>query len=939
MTATTRIAQTVLAVFLQALAPAAFAGLPTLTTARAAHQLPLKEAARAYPVLIRVVVTYYDPYIDKRRPALFVTDATGGVFVALAATPVIPLKAGQVIEVKGVSGSGDFAPIVDRARALVVGESPLPFAPPTTMTKMLTGADDGQWVEIEGVVRSIEKLGKNVFLHIELSDGEIIAGTVIQAGADYDSLVDAKIKVRGATAPTFNHQQQMTGAHLLFPDLGQVTVEEPAPAHPFELTAAPLSGLLRFTAGTSFRHRSHIRGAVTLLWPGSQICIQDDARGLCAQTHQTTDLKPGEWVDMIGFPTVGEFSPTFTDAKYKAALGGHPVRAARITPDEAFAGDHDAELVEMEGQLIGEDKAAKDPTIMLSSGKFIFSAVRPSQALGGALEWPAGSILRLTGICSVQADTNQASRSAGFSVPSSFRIMLRSAGDVVVVHKPSWWTASHALWVLAFALVTIVVAAVALFGQVRQGRETAAHLRLEMGERRRAEDATRYALDQMDYQAHHDPLTSLANRLMFNRSIREALTLAAGTRSLVGLLYLDLDRFKAINDSMGHAAGDILLKQAAERLTSVCPPGGILARLGGDEFAFLLPGVPDRSVAEDQAKSIIEVMAVPFLVDGVPWHCPASIGVSLFPEDGQSAAVLQRNADTALYRAKRTAPGQFVVFDRSMSEQAARSVLVEKALRRAVDGRGFSLVYQPQFAAAGGLHGFEALLRLNDEVLGPMSPAEFIPIAEEIGLISAIGEWTLREACHQRMAWECGGLSRVSIAVNVSPLQLKLGHFPALVRNVLEQTGMPADLLELELTETSIFASAHDSLLEIKALGVRISVDDFGTGFSSLSSLHGAPVDCVKIDRAFVRESDATPGTLPFIRTIVSLARGLGMYTVAEGVETASQMEAVKAAGCDVLQGYLLSYPLKAPVAGLLLRNWVAEYGNTTEPEQLVGVA
>jgi EAL domain-containing protein (putative c-di-GMP-specific phosphodiesterase class I) len=272
-----------------------------------------------------------------------------------------------------------------------------------------------------------------------------------------------------------------------------------------------------------------------------------------------------------------------------------------------------------------------------------------------------------------------------------------------------------------------------------------------------------------------------------------------------------------------------------------------------------------------------------------------------------------------------------------MSEQAARSVLVEKALRRAAEGNGFSLMYQPQFSAGGGLHGFEALLRLNDDVLGPMSPGEFIPIAEEIGLITAIGEWTLREACRQRMAWESAGSSPVSIAVNVSPLQLKLGHFPALVRNVLAQTGMPGGLLELELTETSIFANSHDSLLELKALGVRIAVDDFGTGFSSLSSLHGAPVDCVKIDRAFVRESDATPGTLPFIRTIVSLARGLGMYTIAEGVETAGQLEAVKAAGCDVVQGYLLSYPLKASIAGLVLSNWVAEHRNKRESEQLVG--
>jgi EAL domain-containing protein (putative c-di-GMP-specific phosphodiesterase class I) len=274
---------------------------------------------------------------------------------------------------------------------------------------------------------------------------------------------------------------------------------------------------------------------------------------------------------------------------------------------------------------------------------------------------------------------------------------------------------------------------------------------------------------------------------------------------------------------------------------------------------------------------------------------------------------------------------------------AARSVLLEKALRRALEQNSFSLVYQPQFMAGGGLRGFEALLRLDDEVLGPISPGEFIKVAEEIGLIVPIGEWVLREACRQRVAWLVEGSSAASIAVNVSPIQLKSGDFPALVRKVLAQTGMPAELLELELTETGIFVNSHDILLKMKAIGVRISVDDFGTGFSSLSSLHRAPVDCVKIDRSFVRDAASTPGTLPFIRTIVSLARSLGMKTVAEGVETIGQMEAVKSAGCDFLQGYLLARPLAAANAARLLRDWregrhaQEETPHAYEPESLVG--
>jgi EAL domain-containing protein (putative c-di-GMP-specific phosphodiesterase class I) len=280
-----------------------------------------------------------------------------------------------------------------------------------------------------------------------------------------------------------------------------------------------------------------------------------------------------------------------------------------------------------------------------------------------------------------------------------------------------------------------------------------------------------------------------------------------------------------------------------------------------------------------------------------------------------------------------------VAFDRSMSEQAERSVLLENALRRGLEKNGFALEYQPQFNAQGDLRGFEALLRLNDEVLGAIDPDEFIPVAETLGLIVRIGEWVLREVCGQWTEWAEDGNPRVSMAVNISSVQLKSGEFPAFVRNVLAQTGMPAELLELELTETGIFAHADQGLSELKAIGVRIAVDDFGTGFSSLSSLYGFPVDYVKIDRSFVRDAASTPGTLPFIRMIVSLARSLGMKTVADGVETPDQMEAVKRAGCDILQGYWLSHPLTAEKAFLLLQVRASDRWETLEAESPTGAS
>jgi signal transduction histidine kinase/CheY-like chemotaxis protein len=454
------------------------AGLPTLTTTRAAHQLTIPEARRAYPVRLQVVITYYDPYIDVRRPSFFVSDSTGSVFVALARTPPAGLQAGDLVEVTGVSGAGDFAPIVDRATARGIGQSQLPAAAPSvSLTQMLTGDEDGQWVEIEGVVRSIVEEGMNVALNLAMSDGMIAATTVRETGADYASLVDAKVKLRGNCGPTFNHQGQLTGAHLLFPGLATVKVEEPAPAHPFASPAAPFDKVLSFSPNVAFRHRVHIRGTVTLLWPGRQICLQDGGRGLCAPTAQTAPrLNLGDMADVIGFPATGDFSPTLTDAVYQAEGTRRAAVPAALTAVEALGGDRDAQLVEVEGQLIGEDRAARDRTIVLSSGKYVFSVVLPAGfAAQSSPAWEEGSRLKITGICAVESGTGKGIIHAGFGVPKAFQVQLRSAADVAVTARPSWWNAAHTLRVLALALAIalgVLGWVIVLRSRVRRQTET-----------------------------------------------------------------------------------------------------------------------------------------------------------------------------------------------------------------------------------------------------------------------------------------------------------------------------------------------------------------------------------------------------------------------------------------------------------------------------------
>jgi signal transduction histidine kinase/ActR/RegA family two-component response regulator len=481
--------------------------LPTLTRAHDVHSLTIEQAVRNYPVHLTAVVTYYDKYVDPRRPALFVSDASGAIFVSM---PPLPFEAGDLVEITGLSAAGDFAPIVKGSEARVIGKAPLPTtAPRLSLTELLTGAEDGQWVEVEGLVHAVRESGKSVSLSLAMSDGPLTANTTIeQAGTDYESLVNAKVRLRGNMAPLFNHQQQMTGVHLFFPTRAQVTVEEPAPAHPFALPVSPVSGLLRFNPDTASQHLVHIQGTVTLAWPGRLLCIQDGRRSLCAQTDQTTPVRPGEVAEVIGFPTIGAFTPSLTHARYESAGYRHPVRAEAVNAEQALRGDHDAELVELEGQLIGQDDSASDPTIVLASGNYVFSAVLPAQSTAQGLPpWKKGTIFKIVGICSVKDGTDRGGTNGeGFSIPASFRILLRTPQDVTVIKSPSWWTPAHAIAMLGVGTIFTLMVLTWVFvlrqrvqeqtDTIRQQLQEAAELRIA------AEDANRAKSEFLANMSH-----------------------------------------------------------------------------------------------------------------------------------------------------------------------------------------------------------------------------------------------------------------------------------------------------------------------------------------------------------------------------------------------------------------------------------------------------
>ncbi|WP_438446173.1 bifunctional diguanylate cyclase/phosphodiesterase [Gorillibacterium sp. sgz5001074] len=420
---------------------------------------------------------------------------------------------------------------------------------------------------------------------------------------------------------------------------------------------------------------------------------------------------------------------------------------------------------------------------------------------------------------------------------------------------------------------------------------------------RRRQEETIYRL------AYYDELTGLPNKKRFLRSLNRWLSAAGEGRAAV--FFMDLDKFKPINDSLGHSAGDAALKACTERLLKELPKGGRLARWGGDEFIVLLPDVLGRREAGELAARFVRALERPIYCKDIPVKVGISVGISLYPEDGTDEETLIRKADAAMYIGKRTGGGSVRFYDSSLQEKAEQRVRLEQELRLALAQGQFELHYQPQvLMETGEITAAEALIRWKHPAKGYIPPMEFIPIAEETGLILEIGDWVLRQACRDMSQMQREGLSSLRIAVNLSALQFGKEDLADTVRSVLQETKLEPRLLELEITETMMMDPVHalGVLVQLKNLGVRISIDDFGTGFSSLHYLNRFPIDKLKIDRSFV--TDLNGGEAPITTAIVSLARTLRLETIAEGVETPTQAEHLQKLGCTLAQGYLYYKPM-----------------------------
>ncbi len=430
--------------------------------------------------------------------------------------------------------------------------------------------------------------------------------------------------------------------------------------------------------------------------------------------------------------------------------------------------------------------------------------------------------------------------------------------------------------------------------------------------------------ERLRYLTHYDDLTGLANRGLLKERLHEACQRVRRNGRNMAVLYIDLDRFKLLNESLGHEAADALLREMSRRITQTLSEADTIARLSGDEFVVLIDAYGSLSSLAHLGSRLLQRIRKPVIIDEQELVISASIGVSLMPDNSRDAEVLLRQANMAMQQAKHLGGNTLQFFTDRPQASSMQYLQLENQLRKALDSGQLEVFYQPRLTLANdALDAAEALVRWRHRERGLVAPAHFIPLAEETGLIIPLGEFVLREACRQARQWQQQGLAEIRISVNLSVKQLRQGNFVSLVRQVLEETGLPATMLELELTESQLLDDIDNAISiseQLRALGVRLAIDDFGTGFSSLSYLKRFPVDYVKIDRSFISELEHSSQDAAITRAIIAMVHSLERKVVAEGVETQAQMDFLKANQCDEIQGYLLSPPVPAEQFAELLR-------------------
>jgi diguanylate cyclase (GGDEF)-like protein len=615
--------------------------LPTLTTALEVHSLLPSQSARQYPVHLRAVcVVCFAGW-----HGFFVHDGATGIFVETK--DQVPLTAaihpGTLLEIDGVTGQGEYAPIVDRSSLRIIGTRPIPHPRLVSVDHLSTGAEDGQWIAFEGTVRSTAR--RDSMLELVVASGRLRTEVMTPLGGkDFERLVNARVRVNGTAGPIFNQRRQLIGTNVYSPSLDNIHVIEPAPSDPFSVPLRQVSSVFEYSPGAGPDHMVRVHGVVAARW-GQTVFINDGNQGASVLSREVTTLGPGDVVDAVGYPVLGDSAHTIDDAVFRR-LGTAPMPEPRpATVKQALSGDYEGDLIRLDGRLLELRKGADQTTLLVDAGGAVFSAVLPGELKEQALTgFEDGSQIRLTGICVISE--TQASRH--FRLPKAFQILLRSPEDVAVLERPSWWTPGHALIMLALAMMCTFV----VLGWV-------------VALRKRVEQQTsllRESEERFRHMAQHDSLTGLATRVVLHDRLNVALENAKRHQAGLALLMLDLDRFKEINDSLGHHVGDEVLRVTAGRIAGAVRKSDTIARMGGDEFVVLLPDLDDPAFAEEIAAKVVAALSIPIACAGIQVPISVSVGVCTASAGELDAEALLKNVDAALYRAKAQGRNCFQIF-------------------------------------------------------------------------------------------------------------------------------------------------------------------------------------------------------------------------------------------------------------------------------------
>ena len=934
-----------------------------IQTVAAVRELPEERASLALPVRISGVITYNDP--EWRQ--LYLQDATGGIYSKYSGART-ELHAGEKVTVVGLTNAGGFAPVIVAPKFMNEGAAPLPSPLPVTAIEAAGGMRDSQFVQVQGVIHPV-KIGEEAAhlftfeLYSSFGQIHVYISSLPSYIQRLRQLEDARVSIRGVFSTVFNSRRQLIGYQLLITSPDDIQVIEPSVQNPFELTPIPIGELLQYSDRVKSGHRVKVKGWVTMVGRDS-LYVQDDSGGV--EVHgDNASLQPGDLVEALGYPSlVGRYSPVLTDAVFRSLGRKVPTFAKTATIESILQGQYDSQLVSIEGKLLASIDGPSGKSLLLQSGIHTFAAELNTNDSGAEGWLPKdGSVLRLTGICSAQVDPNKLYLFLR-QQPVGFKVLLRSPSDVTLVKAAPFWNLQHAfLALVTFALVILVALmwVSALRRRVRvqklalqkaaetakaiedlsnamlevstsqefnttvsvRGSEEVAQLVVGfngmLSELQRSEQANREAEAKLQRQALTDELTQLPNRRHLSDHLSQSLAAAKCDNSMLALLYIDLDGFKLVNDSLGHVTGDVLLVQVAERLGSRLRKSDTLARIGGDEFTAILKGIKKKDEAQTVAENLLKALARPFQIEGQEITIGASIGISTFPDHANDEMDLLQQADNAMYAAKRSGKNHFAFFTQDLGNSVRERMTLENQLRRALEDASITVDYQPEFdLASNRLVRFEALARWTHPTLGAIPPSKFIPVAEESGLIVPLGAYIMERACTEAVGWQSLADHPIQVAVNVSSVQFARDAFVDEVFEMLKRTGLNPNLLEIELTESAMLVGvsrAAKSIQLLRSIGISFAIDDFGTGYSCLSYLPQLGFDALKIDRSFVKELIKRPETRAMVRSLVTLAHDLGMRVIAEGIETPAQLKLIEDMGGDEAQGYLLGRPTPDPVA------------------------